>query len=438
MNAVLVPQTAVEAREPRPPAGWPLAAAFLGFPLWWALGFSAFVWIAAAVPMTAALLLTRRLRLPRGIGLWALFLGWMLLSATRLEGGGSPLSFAFRLAQYAALTVLLVYVYNLPRDRFPARRGVAILVGFWVVVVVGGYLGLLLPGVTLPSLAGAVLPAQLAANEFVAEMVRPQFSQVMDFLGYDLPRPAAPFNYTNHWGSAYALLLPFVLAYLTTATGARRTATTLLLAASLVPAVVSVNRGMWLSIGVGVAFLATQTYDPRLRRVFGRLAAFVLVAAVVVPLTPLGEVITDRLATPHSNNARADLMAEVGTRIGESPLLGYGSPRPYEGPGVRPPVGTQGMLWYILFSHGIPALLLFLGWLLHAFARSGPASGPLLSPWVRMSIVIALVQMPFYGLLGAQLSAVGFGVALALREADRGGPAVAPRREPEPEPAVAG
>ena len=57
--------------------GWPLAVLYLGFPLWWALGLAQLIFFAMAAAM-AVILRRRAVRVPRGFGLWLLFLVWML------------------------------------------------------------------------------------------------------------------------------------------------------------------------------------------------------------------------------------------------------------------------------------------------------------------------------------------------------------------------
>ena len=72
-------------------------------------------------------------------------------------------------------------------------------------------------------------------------------------------RPAAPFAYTNNYGSAYALTLPCVVALVML--GRRGLFRTLLLVSlplSLPPAFLTLNRGMFLSVGVGLAFLGVR------------------------------------------------------------------------------------------------------------------------------------------------------------------------------------
>ena len=262
--------------------GWPVVAAFGGFPLWWALGAGSFVWIAAAIPMIAWLSVRRRVALPRGFGVWLLFLAWMTVTATQLDSPDRLLGFVFRLAQYGSLTVLLVYLYNLPRDVFPLDRAVRVLVVYWVFIVIGGLVAVVAPDTVLPSLTASLLPARVLANEFVTTLVTPEFAQVQDFLGYPLARPAAPFPYANTWGASFALLLPVVWAYAVWRPRHRAWPVVMVFVlASLVPAIMSVNRGMWASIAVGLLAATLLTRDRRLRATLSR----ALVAPVVITVS---------------------------------------------------------------------------------------------------------------------------------------------------------
>ena len=65
----------------------------------------------------------------------------------------------------------------------------------------------------------------------------------------------APFAYANTWGAAYAFFLPFfVITWIVRAERRRRIAGILVLLASLWPVVYSLDRGLWIALGVAVCF----------------------------------------------------------------------------------------------------------------------------------------------------------------------------------------
>ena len=84
-------------------------------------------------------------------------------------------------------------------------------------------------------------------------LVHPAAAQLMDVLGHPSPRPAAPWGYTNTWGNNFCLL---VVWFVVAAFGFReanrrnRLLATALLVASIAPVVYSLNRGLWIGLGV--------------------------------------------------------------------------------------------------------------------------------------------------------------------------------------------
>ena len=202
--------------------------------------------------------------------------------------------------------------------------------------------------------------------------MHPIFAQVQDFLGYPLGRPTAPFLYTNDWGGVYALTIPFfILGWLQSRKASRRSAALLILAISLVPAFLSLNRGLWLSLLVALAYGATRPGD------IGRLArrsllAILLVGIALIAFTPLKAVVEGRAENQHSNAGREFLYAETVKEVVKSPVIGYGGPRPYDGPKLIPHLGTQGQFWLVLFSQGFVGAFFFVVFLVRLI-RCDPA-----------------------------------------------------------------
>jgi len=418
-------------------ASWPVYALFLGFPLWWALGMGGFIWPVLALPMAASLIMRPGVRGPRGFGIWLLFLVWMLGSASQLDESTRWLVFAYRASLYFSATVLFLYVYNAPEERLPTRRMLASVVGFWVLVVVGGYLGVLVPEGNFTTVVEKLVPQRFLANDWFAQLVHAQFAQVHDFLGYPVGRPAAPFVYTNEWGSNMGLLVPLVIASWSYVRRVWwRPVTMGLLVASVVPMVMSLNRGLWLSLGLGLLYASWRFALWGRGRAFGGILALVAVVGLLVAFTPLRGLVEDRLVTGHSNVARITLATEAGEGVLQSPLLGYGSPRPSaENPNL-PSVGTQGQLWLVLFSHGIPGALFFVGWFALAMMATRKGSSRVRF-WPHVTLVIALLQLPYYGMLPSQIHVVMLAAALALRDRRLASEATASARVAEKAPEVA-
>ena len=419
--------TAVRPRTARLPYAWPLYALFLGFPVWWFLGMGSFIWPIMAVPMGLSLITRERVRVPRGFGLFLLFYMWMLASALQINGPDRMIGFAFRAMLYGAAGIICLYVYNAPKRLLPDHTLVKVMAFFWVIVVAGGLLGVFAPTWEFSTLTEKLIPGRLLANEFVATLVHPTTAQIQTFLGYSVPRPRAPFVYTNDWGGNYALLVPFLVAgWSQIRTLFRRNLVRLLAVVSLLPVVFSLNRMLWFCLVV-TAVYASARFAMRGRKggVQGVLA-FGLVFLMVFSFGPTRQLIDDRLATPHSNQGRTILYKEAADSVQKSPLLGYGGPRPSQANPNLPSVGTQGQFWLVLFSHGIPGALLFVSFFAYACWRTRRARSAT-ALWCHVVVLLALVQMPFYGLLPSQLAIIMIAIAIASREAS----------EPDPEPALA-
>jgi len=429
LTAVLVEPDLRSATPRRPaerrnaarlPAGWPLYALFFGYPLWWALGLQGFVWPMFAVPMAFALLRRRAVRVPRGFGIWLLFILWMLVSALQLQDTSRILSFAYRGSLYLSATILLLYVFNLSTERVPTPRIVYALTWLWLATVVGGYAGILFPHAEFRSLAEFALPGALTSNPFIHSLVHPGLAESTHLLGFNLARPKAPYNYTNEWGSNLAILTP-VAAYAFHFIRRRLWRVLLLVAlvASFVPIVLSINRGLWLSLSIGILYVVTRTgLRGHARLLFGTLAALALGVALVV-FSPLGHVVTERFAHPNTQ-ARSELYSEATDAALESPVLGHGATLPSSDAG--PSVGTHGQLWTLVVSQGFPGMALFVGFFLVMFLITWRVS--LWGLWPHAVLLVALSQLAIYNMLPVQIHTLAVVIVLAWRDVVARGSAV--------------
>lgn len=396
--------------------GWPIYVVFVAFPLWWVLGMGGFIWPIVSVPMLLSLLRRKRVVAPKGFIVWIGFVVWMLATSSQLDSTGRAIGFVYRGALYLSATIVLLYVFNASRDVLPATKIISVLAIFWMYVVLGGFLGILLPNFSFTSPVEAVLPHSIVSNDFVKEMVHPGFAEIQDILGYPVPRPSAPFIYTNDWGGNYALLVPFViLAWSSPISKKFKFLLAGVAGASIIPLLISLNRGLWLSAGVGMLYAAVRLAMRGRERPLIGLVGLLTFVGVMVFLTPLHQIVGDRLATPHSNNRRVSLYQEAVEGALESPVFGYGAPRPSKWNPNAPSVGTQGAIWLVLFSHGFPGMVMFAGWFMYCFwslRRSTDAIGF----WVHVMILILMVQWPVYGMIPMQIHIVMIGIAIATRE----------------------
>src|SRR4051794_19828744 len=294
----------------RPRPGWPLAVIFVGFPVWWLLGLGMLIFLIMSVPMGVHLYKRRsRLLAPQGFGAWLLFLVWVVLGLGVLwanapgavPGGslGRLLPFGWRLAWYLASTIVLLYIANLSDEELPADRVGRLLGWMFIVTTAGGLLGTFAPHLQLTSPVEMLLNTH---NTFLLDAIHPKTADVATILGYEQARPMAPFAYANTWGAAYAFFLPFfVITWIWRADVRRRVAGVAILLASLWPVVYSLDRGLWIALGVIIAFAGLKMVARGGRRALRLVVAGVAVGTLVFAVSPLPGMIEARIQNPHSN-----------------------------------------------------------------------------------------------------------------------------------------
>jgi polysaccharide biosynthesis protein PslJ len=395
-----------------------LVVALFGFyPLWWLAGAQAFVWVVVAAALVPALVRARRsLVVPPGFGLWLLFLGWVLVSAVTLTEAYRLAAAAYRGVLYLAAAVLMVFLCSVPRRVLPTRTLALSLVALWASAVVLGALALVAPveaGLTSP--VEALLPAGATANPFVAALVHPHLS-VLDLTVGVIPRPTPLAPYTNSWGSMVAMLTPLALyGRHHLRTRGARTALDVAMVVSLLPIVISINRGLWISLAVGIVWVVARRAARGDVRAVVAGAATAAAIAVAVVATPLGTLVTKRIDRP--NVATRETLYDASFRaVADSPLLGHGAPVSssglYQGNGIS--VGTHGQFWTVLVSQGWPGAVLFTAFLVAMVVVTRRVTGPAM--WAQATLVVALVQIGFYDLLPASLGIYAAALALCLRE----------------------
>jgi polysaccharide biosynthesis protein PslJ len=399
-----------EAEAPLP--HWPFTLMVAAYPVWFVLGLSGFMWVALALPMAAVLIRRRNLVVPKGLGWWLIFLIAMATSVVSIDSGPRLAGYVLRAGYYLAATVFLIYLLN---------GGSGLTIGhivrafnmLWIFAVVGGYLALVLGGISFHAPLWYLLPKPLLDNELINTLVTPGFADVQDIIGFPIPRPKAPFAYTNSWGSMMALSTPFALMALSDRRiGLSSRLVRWVMVAAVVPMVISLNRGLWLSLGLGLVYGALRLGLGGHTGVFVRLLVVGVVLAAVLALSPLGGLVTSRVETGHSDNDRKGLAVAALEGAAERPLFGWGAPRP----NVRnlPSIGTHGQIWLVTFSHGFVGGAGFLGALLSFFywtRRQATTTGL----WAHVVILVGLVQLPVYLMIPNSLFAVMAAVAIALR-----------------------
>lgn len=394
--------------------GWPILILFGLFPLWWLLGLMPVAAMLAALPMLALLIQSREVRLVPGVLPLVAFAAWCVVCVVMVDSPDRLVGYALRVGQVVAAAILLVYVVN---ARAVNRRSlVAVLIVVWVTGIVGGYLGMLLPGLRITTPMALVLPGRLLANEYVRDLFAPQLSQVQRPWGSptEFVRPSAPFAYANSWGAAMAILTPVAVAALGLWRGvAIRLALVVGLALSVPPALATSNRGMFLALGLCLAYGAARLALRGSVLALGALGVGIAAVVAAVLLGGAWESIAQRQLAGNTTEGRLKLYVETIGRTFESPILGYGAPRPSTWSEIS--VGTQGQVWFVMFSFGFVGLALFLTFLWGSALRTRHAAGSA-GIWLHAVLVSTSVLVGFYSLDAIMLPIVVCIAGVLLRE----------------------
>jgi len=418
------------------PAAWPIAALLVGYPVWWALGFGGLCVIVLAVPMAVILWRRRPIRMPRGFGLWLLLIAGYLISASML--GASPpgtygelsagriIGYLVRLALYVSVLITVLYLGNLTHRELPQLTLVRMLGALFITTVAGGLLGVLAPDLEFTSPMEHLLPGWIGDHPFVHNLIHPTVSQTQRVLGHAAPRPEAPFEWANAWGGNLSVLIIwFVVGWWAHGGPARRVACVALIALAAVPIVHSLNRGLWIGLGLSVLYVILRG-----RRRPGLLLAMAAVA-VAVALSPLGAIVTKRLDSPHSNDIRAFTVTATVAAAAHSPIIGYGNTRNAHGNHrsittgktewcrecAHPPLGSDGQLWLLLISQGFTGAALYIAFYLGAIRRYWRDRTPIGQAGV-LVMILALFYMFIYDGLVTALIMYLISFALLWRNQD--------------------
>jgi len=416
--------------------GWPLVALYAGFPLWWALGLAQLIFFVTAAAMTVILYRQRNLVVPRGFGIWLLFLLWMLGGVFVLSaiapgtvpgvGLGRYAGFMVWAGWYFSVTVAMLYVLNTARQ-LPTLRIVRLLAWMFVVTTGFGVLAVLVPTLEFKSAVELVLPRGLVSSTYVRNLVHPSLSSTSDFLGYVQARPTAPFPYSNAWGNNLALYLPFfILGWFGRDAGWRRKLAPFVLLAAIFPITFSLNRGLWGALTLAAVYAAVRLAVNGRTRALQVLVASLIVGGLVFVSSPLYDTIRLRVETPHSNDRRAGTATTVvSTTLTGSPVVGYGMTRKMRGSFnslaggeteqchqcAAPPLGTQGYMWRLVLTTGLGGTALCLSFFALQFLRRARGAIPLHVTTCTVLIVAGMCFFVYDSLGSAMFTAM---VAIGL------------------------
>ncbi len=420
---------------------WPVNALIAGYPLWWALGIADDIFAILAIPMVLRMYgwraRGRTIKAPPWFGIWLLFMLWVLAGVVMLKlnapdtipgsVGTRILSYGQRTANYAGVTVLLLYVGNLTELELPRLRLARMLGLLAMVTIAGGVAGVLWPHFQYNSPFLYLLPHRLQTNGFIQDMMVPGFSEVQNLLGTAQGRPKAPFDYTNIWGDCLSILVPWlIVGWWSLGTRRQRQITALALIAAIVPAVYSLNRGMWVGVGLSICYVAVRLAARGRLAVLGTLCAGLAVGGVIFLASPLHTVISNRLANGQSNTIRTSLSTSAIRAAESSPVLGFGGTRNQRGSPHsiavghtascrrcgNASIGSNGQLWLLLISDGFVGTALYLAFFALGVLRYRRDTGVygmagvlvlLLSLWYSVAYVAVVAPLAFTMLAYAML-----------------------------------
>jgi hypothetical protein len=381
------------ARNP----GWPLILILAGWPVCWALGLGNLIFIPMAIPMAWKLYQNhakkgRKIRVPPGFGIWLLFFLVVLAGVATLSlqapstilssVGDRFLAWGYRVCDYSASTITLLFAVNLTEEELPRRRLAWLLGLVGIYAVIGGLGGVADPHFGFTSPLAHLLPAKL--QQALANSLNPSTAENMNFLGYAEGRVKAPFTYTNQWGDCTAILLPWLLVWARDG-GSRlqkRFAWAVLILAA-VPVVISLDRGLWVGVVVAFLYLGIRLALQGKLAVLAVFCGGLAVAAMLLAASPLGSLVSQRLEHGKSDDIRGSLSVLALQDAESSPLIGYGDTRHMQGSlnsiavgktancgGCgNETVGSNGQLQLLLISTGFLGTILYAGFFLYIMWR---------------------------------------------------------------------
>ncbi len=402
--------TRPEAASPLPM--WPITGMITLMPLWFILGLAGFTWVLFPLPMLASLVRRRGLVVPKGFGWWVIFLVAGAASVFSIDSVARLAGWTLRYGYYIGATITLIYILN-GRAGLPSHRIIRSFTWLWMATVVGGYLAFIVGDLSFLAPAGYFVPAVLRENDLINALVTPSFADIQDIIGFPIPRPKAPFPYTNSWGSMLGLLTPFgLMAMHEPRVGFSKTLIKVMLGASVVPAVISLNRGLWLSLGLGLIYAAFRFGVAGGSRAVRNSIVVAVFLVVSVVATPLNGIVAGRLDNGHSDGDRTELILDAIEGAAERPVFGWGAPRPNDR--NLPSVGTHGQIWFVLFSHGFIGAVGYLGAIFSLTWRTR-RQPTVAGMWAHVVLIVGIVQLPYYLHVPHQLFTMLAAAALAIR-----------------------
>ena len=393
---------------------WPVLLMVVGYPVWWATGLTVFVAGLMTVVMVSYLIVGGRLPIVPGLAPLVGFLVWVFACVIMIDAGDRLLGYFYRTT--ILVFVVTAFVYTVRAGAHLTRRKVVNALAFlWFFTIVCGLAAMAFPETQLTTPMGMILPSSLTSNSYVNDLFFPSLAEIQTPYGSPetFYRPAAPFPYANSWGVAIVVLSPAaVAAFLQSRRLLVRAVIALAFVAMLPPAVATGNRGMFAALALSGVYVVVRLALRNRAAPVLTLGAVGLVGASALVASGLLERIAVRQQYGDSTGTRFTLYEETIRRTLESPLLGYGAPRPSSQADIS--AGTQGYVWTLMFSYGFVGLILFLVFLWGTTVRTWRAPGDI-DLVLHSTLVAASAAIMVYGLDIMQLLSIMLVAAVLLR-----------------------
>jgi hypothetical protein len=394
----------VDAHDALP--AWPVLALLWGFPVYWLLGATVIAGIGLTVVMLSYLVHYRAVRFVPGVYAFTAFVMWVVPCVVMIDSTSRLMGYAYRFSILVIVGTAFVYTIG-AGIRLTRRQIINGLTFVWFFTILGGIAGLLFPEFRLTTPVGLLLPEGLTSNQYVHDLFYPPMAEIQHPFGApaEFVRPAAPFPYANSWGVAIVLLTPVAVAcFLQARSRLLRAAIVLGLVAMVAPAMATSNRGMFAGLVLATVYVVVRLAIRDRAAPVLAIAFTGIVGTVVLIANGLLTQIQTRQQFGDSSGTRFSLYDETFQRTLESPLLGYGAPRPSASEPIVS-AGTQGYVWMLMFSFGFVGLILFLTFLWGTTLRTWRAPGDV-DIVLHSVLVVASVIIFIYGLDVMQLLAI--------------------------------
>src|SRR5262249_3123250 len=181
--------------------------------------------------------------------------------------------------------------------------------------------------------------------------------------------------------------------------------TLIVLGIAFVPVVYSLDRGLWIGLGLSILYLAIRFAAKGKLALLAGLCGVLALVAIIVVASPLQSLISQRLSHGKSNASRSSLAGIAADDALSSPLIGYGDTRHALGSpnsivigktlkchscGSRD-VGGNGQFWMMLVTDGFLGAGLYCAFFIFGIWRYWRDP----TPYGLVGVLVLILGFPF-------------------------------------------